>query len=94
MPPDDNQPSAVMQAVGQVTKQAASIADQHLDPDWRIFHKLWSMRIAFFWACTSGLYVALPAFEAYVDARFFAVLCVGFSVAIMVGRLYHQPGLD
>ncbi len=68
--------------------------DDHLDPDWRVADKLWSMRIAFLWAAVSGLYVALPAFQNYVDARVFAVICIGFSVAIMLGRMYKQPGLD
>ena len=66
----------------------------HLDPDWKVAHKLWSIRVALFWAVVSGLYVALPAFQDWVSPVKFAVICVGFSLAICVARLTNQPGLD
>lgn len=67
---------------------------KHLDPDWKVAHKMWSMRVAAVWAIMSGLWVALPAFQDYVSPQHFAELCVAFSLAIMVGRLTNQPGLN
>ena len=71
----------------------AALLDQHAAPEWRVAHKLWSVRIALFWAVVAGLWVALPAFQGYVPPVPFALLCVGFSLAICVARLTNQPGL-
>lgn len=51
------------------------------------------MQIAFFWIVVSGLWVALPAFQAFLDPISFAVLCIVFAGLIMVGRLTNQPGV-
>ncbi len=67
--------------------------DAHADPDWRNIHRLHSVWVASFWAIVAGLWIALPAFEYMVDPLLFAVLCIGFSLAIMVARFTKQPGL-
>jgi hypothetical protein len=54
---------------------------------------MWSMRIAFGVALLSGAWVALPAFEAYLPPVYFALVCMGASVLLMIARLTHQKGL-
>jgi hypothetical protein len=66
---------------------------RYLDPDYKVWHKLWSIRLAVFWGIVAGLWAALPAFQSYVDPVWFAILCVGFAIAIGVARLTNQPGL-
>jgi len=46
-----------------------------------------------FWAIFGGLWVALPAFQAWLHPIVFAMLCVAASLAILFARLTHQPGL-
>jgi hypothetical protein len=65
----------------------------HLDEDAAQWHKLWSVRIALFWGAFSGLWVAVPAFQSFLDPFVFACICVGMSLAICVARLTNQPGL-
>lgn len=61
-------------------------------------HKFWSVRLTIalgvFWAIVLGLWVALPAFIAFFPPFIYALICIGFSVAIVVARLTHQPGLE
>lgn len=64
-----------------------------LDPNWREWHKLWSMRIAILWMLVCGAWIALPAFSAVLSPVPFALLCMGFSVAIGVARITNQPGV-
>ena len=64
-----------------------------LIPEWRIAHRLWSVRIAVFWTLISSLYMALPAFVDLVPPWAFAALCIAFGLAILGARLTHQPGL-
>jgi hypothetical protein len=59
-----------------------------------LVHKLWTVRISFVGAILSGLYAALPAFQAYVSPAQFAMLCVGFLVAIVFARVVNQTGID
>lgn len=65
----------------------------YLADDAHLWARLWSVRIAIFWAIFSGLWVALPAFTYWVPAPVFALLCVFFALAILVARLTNQPGL-
>jgi hypothetical protein len=67
---------------------------QHVDPDWKVAHKLWSLRIAFVWMLVCGVYMALPAFQNYIDAFWFAGICIAFTFAIGIGRLTNQPGIS
>lgn len=67
--------------------------DKYAAPEWRIAHKLWSVRIAILWAVVAGLWVALPAFQGWLHPVPFALICVGFSLAILFARLTNQPGL-
>ncbi len=64
-----------------------------LDPEWRIAHKLWSIRLALFWAAFSGMWVALPAFYGFLPPLWFAALSVAFSLIFCIARLTNQPGL-
>ncbi len=67
---------------------------KHLDPDWKVAHKLWSLRIAFFWMLMQGLYMWLPALQDYISLYHFLGVCILFTFLIGVGRLTKQPGLD
>lgn len=62
-------------------------------PQWRLAHRLWSMRLLFFWAAVSGLWVALPGFAEVLPPIAFGLACVGMSVLIMLARISKQKGL-
>jgi len=67
--------------------------DRFLIAQWRVAHRLWSVRVAVLWAIVGGLWAALPAFQGFLPPVPFALLCVGFSLALLVARLTHQQGL-
>ena len=60
----------------------------------RVWHRLWSVRLALFWGCVSGLYGAWPAFQDVVPLPCFAGLSVALGGLIAVARVTRQPGLD
>jgi hypothetical protein len=66
---------------------------QHLDPDWKVAHKLWSIRVALFWMLVMGAYMALPAFQDWMPAPYFAGLCIFGTLTIGIARLTNQPGV-
>lgn len=65
--------------------------DRHLDPDWRFVQRLWSARLAFLAAALEGAFAATGAFQNYVSAGQFLVICMGLSLAVLVARLVKQP---
>lgn len=67
---------------------------RHLDPDYKVAQKLWSIRVALFWAAFAGAFMALPAFQDWVSPFWFAGLCMFGSLTICVARLTKQPGLE
>lgn len=70
------------------------VLDRYAVDNWRVAHKLWSVRIAIFWSIFSGLWVALPAFQGVISPIYFALLCIGFTLTLLFARLTHQPGLE
>ena len=66
---------------------------KHLDPDWKVAHKLWSLRLCVFWSLVCGAYMALPAFQDSIDKFWFAGLCMFGAVTIGIARLTNQPGV-
>jgi hypothetical protein len=66
---------------------------KYLAPDFDLWHRLWSVRLAVLWGTICGLWAALPAFQSYVTPVCFAIICVGFAIAIGLARLTNQPGL-
>lgn len=62
-------------------------------PDWHLMHRLWSVRIALFWAGMCGLYAAFSVFADLLNPIVFALLSMGMSMAIAVARITKQPGL-
>ena len=72
---------------------AAVILDKYGDPNWRLAHKMWSMRVAAFWAVVCGIWIALPAFQNWVKPIPFVCICIFFSLLIMVARMTGQPGI-
>lgn len=67
---------------------------RHLDPDWKVAHKLWSLRLCVLWSVVIGIYMALPSFQDYMTPFHFLYVCIGFSVAIGIARLTNQPGIS
>lgn len=71
----------------------AAVLDKVAAPDWRLAHRMWSVQLSVVWAIVGGLWIALPAFQNWVQPIPFAMICVGFSLAILFARLTNQPGL-
>lgn len=67
--------------------------DAHASPEWRIVYRLHSVQISIFWAVLGALWVALPAFQSFVTPVQFALIAIGFSLAILFARLTKQSGL-
>jgi uncharacterized membrane protein YbhN (UPF0104 family) len=95
-------PPAVVTTQGRVTEivapsDATNVVTKTLDkaliPNWRLMHKLWTVRIAIFWAIICGLWVALPAFDHILPPLYFALLCIGFSLSMLFARITNQPGV-
>lgn len=63
------------------------------DPQWRDWHKLWSMRITALMWLLSGAFMFWPALASYVSLRVFAAGCFGLCIAIGIARLKNQPGI-
>jgi hypothetical protein len=68
--------------------------DARAVPEWRRAHKLWSVRVALFWATFGGIYMALPAFMGAMPPWVFGLLCIGMSVTWVLARITKQPGSD
>jgi len=77
-----------------MTNRITMWLDSHAAPEWRVAHKLWSVRLAVFWGAVNGLYAAWPAFIGAVPPLEFALISVGFAVAIALARFTRQPGAD
>ena len=60
---------------------------RHLDPQWMLAHKMWSIRFALIQAVLMGLWVGFPAFQDFLPPARFLVICVALSVAMVVARL-------
>jgi hypothetical protein len=67
--------------------------DAHAAPEWRLAARLRSVQVSIFWAVLGGLWVALPAFQSYLTPVRFAMISVGFSLAILFARFTGQKGL-
>ncbi len=65
-----------------------------LDPNWRDWHKLWSIRLTLFWGVFSGAVFGLSAFYNYVNPWLFLGLNVVGYGTIAWARLTHQPGIE
>lgn len=75
------------------TNPVTKTLDKVLIPNWRLAHQLWSVRLPIFWAAVCGLWAALPAFVGLVPPFYFALLCLGFSFAMLFARLTNQKGV-
>lgn len=68
--------------------------DKYGDPDWRLWHRMWSVRIALLTTVLNGLYGAWPAFMEYVPPFEYAMINVTLAIAVFVARLTNQSGFD
>ncbi len=64
------------------------------DPNWRDFHKLWSMRTQFVILAISAAYMILPAFMAWMPPRLFAASVIVLVFGGGIFRLMNQKGVD
>jgi hypothetical protein len=64
------------------------------DPNWRDFHKLWSMRLAGLVMFLSAAEMAIPAFITWIPPRLFALLCFVIVGAVGIARLMNQKDTD
>ena len=65
-----------------------------LDPNWRDFHKLWSMRAQFVLMGFTAAYMIVPAFMSWLPPRLFAVLVMFIVFVGGIFRLLNQKGVD
>lgn len=65
-----------------------------VDPNWRDFHKLWSMRVAFVLMLLTAGEMAIPAFISWIPPRLFALICFVLVVSAGVLRLLNQSSTD
>src|ERR1035437_3064175 len=82
----------VVAAATAVSTAGGAAADKVLVPNWRCWHRWWSIRIALFWAAMSGLYMGLAAFYNVIPPFWYAGICVFMSISLVVARLTSQPG--
>jgi hypothetical protein len=64
------------------------------DPNWRDFHKLWSMRAQFVLMGFTAAYMIVPAFINWLPPRLFALIVVVLIFAGGIFRLMNQKGVD
>ena len=67
---------------------------QFIDDADRLWHRLWSMRLALFFGALSGLVAVWAAFQDVMPLWAFAGTSVLMNVAIAVARVTKQPGVD
>ena len=64
------------------------------DPNWRDFHKLWSMRVQFILMAFTAAYMIVPAFITWLPPRMFALVVVVLIFSGGIFRLMNQKGVD
>ena len=62
--------------------------------NWRDAAKFHSVRVAGLWGLVCGVIIIWPAFQELVPLWLFALVGLAAAVAVCVGRVTHQPGLD
>jgi hypothetical protein len=78
--------------IGQETPRQKRVL--WLNPNWRDFHKLWSLRLAGLVMLLSAAEMAVPAFISWIPPRLFALLCFVIVAALGVTRLLNQKSTD
>jgi hypothetical protein len=74
--------------------------DRHLIEDWRFkLTRLWTMRVALFWAAFSALVGVYPWLGGIVPQTpwallIFALINIILCVILVVARMTRQPGVD
>lgn len=64
------------------------------DPNWRDFHKLWSMRAQFVLMGFTAAYMIVPAFMSWLPPRLFAAIVIFIVFVGGIFRLMNQKGVD
>ena len=65
-----------------------------LSPEWKDWHRLWSMRVTIFWFLFYGAWIALPAFQNMMSSWHFLLISMVSTLTIGIARLYNQPGIS
>ena len=65
-----------------------------LDPQWRDFHKLWSMRVQFVLMGFTAAYMIVPAFMSWMPPRLFALLVIFIVFVGGILRLLNQSSTE
>ena len=65
-----------------------------LNEDAKRWHRLWSMRIALFWAALNGAVLMIPAFIGFANPWVLLALNTAGFVLIAGARITKQPGLE
>ena len=73
--------------------------DDKLIEDWRFkITRLWSMRLALFWAAISAIAVCIPGSAASSRRPramlMFALVNIVLCMVLVVARMTKQPGVD
>ena len=68
--------------------------DKYADPDWRLAHRMWSVRLIVLYGLLNGAYGAWPVFMEYVSPFWYALINVGLAVAVGLARLTNQSGFS
>jgi hypothetical protein len=65
-----------------------------IDEPWKAFHRLWSIRVALFFAALNGAVLGLAAFvDVFNPWLFMALNVLGYTLLIGA-RLLKQPGSE
>jgi hypothetical protein len=65
-----------------------------LDPQWRDFHKLWSMRVQFVLMGFTAAYMIVPAFISWMPPRLFAAVVIFLVFVGGTVRLLNQSSTE
>jgi hypothetical protein len=64
------------------------------DPNWRDFHKLWSMRVQIIILALVAAEMAIPAFMSWMPPRLFAILVGVLVIGGGIFRLLNQSSTN
>lgn len=72
----------------------AKVKQPWLDPNWRDFHKLWSMRVNFVLMGITAAYMIVPAFISWMPPRLFALVVIVLVFGGGLFRLLNQSSTE
>jgi hypothetical protein len=67
---------------------------KHLDPDFKVWHKLASIWVAMFWGALGGVLSILPFLVNMGNILWLGPLIIFMSITFAVARFTKQPGVE